>query len=488
MKKRLIGLLLLLAAALCLLPVVGCGNGEQARTRYVIEAEFFADTMSLSADMKVHYYNRADVPLETLAFHLYGNAYRQDAKFQPVSSSVWSSAYPNGRTTFGQTEIQSVSQSGEAIAFEIGGEDRNILLVPLKQELYPDECAEIEISFDLKLANIHHRLGYGDDTVNFGNWYPIACVYEQGGFVTDPYYCNGDPFYSETADYEVTLTAPKNFTCAFGGNVVEQSGEGLQTYKVRAERVRDFAMVLSTRFSVLSDYVDGNGTRVDYYYYEDEAAAEHLALAIKALRTFNKLFGKYPYDTYSLVKADFCHGGMEYPRLVYISDAISGEDYAETIVHETAHQWWYGLVGNNQVREAYLDEGLAEYSVALFYENNPEYNLDRAHFVNAANSAYKLFERVIGEVTGKFDSSMNRSLGEFKSEYEYVVMTYQKGTILFEELRKAVGDDAFFKGLKRYVSRNQYKNATLSELKGAMSVKADVSGFIDCFVSGKAIL
>lgn len=487
LKKRLSLLLVLLAVAL-VLPMSACGKPDEARTRYEIEAEFFADTMTLDGKMEVAYRNKEDVPLENLCFHLYGNAYRQDAKFQPVSASASADAYPNGKNVFGQTDVKSVTQDGEESAFEVGGEDRNILIVPLKKEIYPDETAELCIEFELKLSNIHHRLGYGDDTVNFGNWYPIACVYENGKFVTDPYYSNGDPFYSEVSDYEVTVTAPKDFVCAFGGDLVEKSGDSLVTYKVKAERVRDFAMVFSTRFQILSDYVDGNGTRVDYYYYDDVQAAENLALAIKAIKTFNKLFGKYPYDTYTVVKADFCHGGMEYPRLVYISDNVTGEDYQTTIVHETAHQWWYGLVGNNQVAEGYLDEGLAEYSTALFYENNPEYNLDRKYFVDSANSSYKLFERVIAEVTGKFDSSMNRSLGEYKSEYEYIVMTYRKGMILFDELRTAVGDDAFFKGIRKYFSRNEYKNATLADFIGAMSVNADVSGFINSFVSGKAIL
>lgn len=487
MKRRL-SLLLILVLTVLALPAAGCGQPEEARTRYEIEAEFFADTMTLTGKMKVAYRNAEDVPLENVCFHLYGNAYRQDAKYPPVSAASSANAYPNGKSVYGQTEIKSVSQEGEESAFEVGGEDRNILIVPLKQELYPDETAELGIEFELKLSNIHHRLGYGDDTVNFGNWYPIVCVYENGGFLTDPYYSNGDPFYSEVSDYDVTVTVPGDFVCAFGGDVVEETGDSLVTYKVRAERVRDFAMVFSTRFRVLSDYVDGNGTRVDYFYYDDDRAAEHLALAIKAIGTFNKLFGKYPYDTYTVVKADFCHGGMEYPRLVYISDGVTGEDYDTTIVHETAHQWWYGLVGNDQIRAGYLDEGLAEYSTALFYENNPEYNLDRKYFVDSATTSYKLFERVIGEVTGKFDSSMNRSLADYKSEYEYIVMTYRKGFILFDELRTAVGDDAFFKGLRKYVSRNEYKNATLSELIGAMSVNADVSGFIDSFVSGKAVL
>jgi aminopeptidase N len=65
---------------------------------------------------------------------------------------------------------------------------------------------------------------------------------------------------------------------------------------------------------------------------------------------------------------------MEYPALVMISDNIGEHiSYEEVIVHEVAHQWWYSLVGNDQINYGFLDEGLTEYSTILFFENNPEY-------------------------------------------------------------------------------------------------------------------
>ena len=487
-KIRLLSVLLALALALCALPALGCAKAADKRTAYTIEADFSLDEMVVRGKMKVDYYNAEETTLGQLCFHLYGNAYREDAKYQPVSASAEPNAFPTGKDVYGKTEVSAVTAAGEAAQFEIAGEDQNVLIVPLAEELYPAERVEIGIDFVLTLSHIQHRLGYGDDTINLGNWYPVACHYGREGFLTDPYYSNGDPFCSDVADYFVTFTAPKALVCAFGGDVVEKSGDTIVTYKVEAKNVRDFAAVLSTKFEVLSDYAGGNATRVDYYYYDDPDAAAHLKLAIDCIETFGDLFGKYPYATYTVVKNDFCHGGMEYPRLVYISDRLTGDDYDETIVHETAHQWWYGLVGNDEVREAFLDEGLADYSVALFYEKHPTETLTYDGLVKEANSSYKLFERMVKEVNGNFNPVMNRSLKDFRSEYEYVVMTYRKGMMLFAELREAVGDDAFFKGLKRYYAKNLYKIATLGELKGAMSVKADVSGFIDSFVEGKAML
>ena len=75
-----------------------------------------------------------------------------------------------------------------------------------------------------------------------------------------------------------------------------------------------------------------------------------------------------------MVQTDFSEGGMEYGALVYISlDVTDQLQYQGVIVHEIAHQWWYGLVGNNQILTAWIDEGLAEYCTAVFFETHPQY-------------------------------------------------------------------------------------------------------------------
>ena len=124
----------------------------------------------------------------------------------------------------------------------------------LLQKLYPDERVEILIDFALVLANINHRLGYGENAVNFGNFYPIACVYKDGvGFILDSYSSNGDPFYSDIANYELNIKTASDFLVASTGQVVScEEKSGIKSEIIVANKVRDFCFVLSKNFLLVS--------------------------------------------------------------------------------------------------------------------------------------------------------------------------------------------------------------------------------------------
>jgi aminopeptidase N len=182
-------------------------------------------------------------------------------------------------------------------------------------------------------------------------------------------------------------------------------------------------------------------------------------------------------------------GGMEFPALVMISDALEKEAYVEVVVHETAHQWWQTVVGNNEIEYGFLDEGLAEYSVVVFYENYPEYNLKRETLIEASEKTYKIFCSVYDKLFGEVDTRMIRNLGEFHGDYEYVNIAYVKPCIMYECLRKTVGDKGFFNGLKRYYKEFSFKNATPDDLIGAFErVGKDANGFFQSFFEGKVII
>ena len=115
-----------------------------------------------------------------------------------------------------------------------------------------------------------------------------------------------------------------------------------------------------------------------------------------SLLFFNSKFGEYPYRQISVVKTPFLYGGMEYPNLVMIADNIvEKKDMARVIVHELAHQWWYGVVGNDQIREAWLDESITEYSAFLFFENHSSYGLNYSSLIEDAKTTYDLYVDVI---------------------------------------------------------------------------------------------
>ena len=247
-------------------------------------------------------------------------------------------------------------------------------------------------------------------------------------------------------------------------------------------------MVLSDKFEVISESIDK--TKIEYYYFNDPNAESNLKAGVDAIKTFSKLFGEYPYSTYSVVKTDFVHGGMEYPNLVMISSAIENDDdYKNVIIHETAHQWWYGIVGNDEFTNPWLDEGLAEFSTILFYDNNEGYNLNHKDMINANKENFTLFITVYEDVLGKIDTSM-RAVNKYSTEPEYTYCTYVKGTLMFESLYQLVGKDKFVKSLKDYYSTHKFKNATPENLVSSFEkvCKQNLSSFFSSWVDGKVII
>lgn len=488
MKKALI----LVFAAVFTALFCSCSLSEVDRvsrqlSTYTIEAEFDEQNKRLYANQRLDYVNNEELPLSELCFHLYANAYRQGAAVRPINTHLLEKAYKNG-ISYGGIEIMKVCVDGVEVSHSVGGTDMDILTVPLSDELYPGDRVSVEIEFSLTLPNVWHRLGYTDNSVNFGNWYPILCVYEEGNYKKTPYYSNGDPFYSDCANYEVKVTVPEGYKGAFTGRAEAVTENGKTVYTAKAKAVRDFAFVLSKNFEVAKTEVED--VEIFYYYYDDPDFEASLQAAKESIETFNRLFGKYKYDVLSVVQTGFAHLGMEYPTLVYISDAANSDSRKETIVHETAHQWWYAVVGSNQVECAWLDEGLAEYSTVLFYENNPKYNITREQLIETTLKSYKTFVDIYKQIMGGTDTSMNRAVNEYASETEYLYMTYLKGELMFDSLRKSIGDEKFFRGLRKYYKENAFAHATPQSFIYCMERGSgvQVESFITSWIEGEVIL
>lgn len=458
--KRILLFLSVVALAVPLFSFAGCAGNEVPRSKYEISAAYEGGV--LNAEMVFTYHNAEGCDMPALEFNLYGNAYREGAAFAPVSRSYRAKAYYNG-DSYGNMEIAEVSPCA---AWEVCGQDENILRVELEKPVPPGGEAALTIRYTLTLAEVEHRTGIARHAVNLGNFYPVLCVYEpETGFYECEYYSHGDPFYSECADYFVEFTAGAEYVVAASGAVSAATAAGSKkTYSMQLSNARDFAIVLSDEFT-LSQGRAGD-VNVLYYSYDDEDAAQTLALLEESLAYFSDTFGEYPYQTYSAVQTGFCYGGMEYPALVMLSDSLERSSYEYAAVHETAHQWWYAAVGNNELEHAWLDEGLAEYSIVLFFEEHPQYGQSGAELVEGARKVYGAFHTVQEQLEGEEDTSMSRHLRDF-GEYEYAVIAYDKGLLLFDTLRDALGEKRFLSALKKYCRENAGGIAAPETLKSA---------------------
>lgn len=486
--KKWIGFILCLTLIITGLAVCSKKTSDEDKLCYYKQTLYFNEKeYTLEGKQTVGFYNYTNNILQNVCLHLYPNAFREGAKATVVSLANYQKAYPNGKS-YGNIKIESVNAKEEYLTYTICGDDENILQVDFGKELYPDELFEFEIGFSVKLANINHRLGYGNNTINICNYYPILCVYENDNFVQDLYNANGDPFYSKVANYNVSITYSKNLTLASTGvqkNIMD--GENKIT-TITAENVRDFAMVMSSKYETI--YEDYNNIELCYYYYDD-ATPKQTITAIKELLDLNEKYGEYPYKTLSVAESNFVHGGMEYPNLVLISDDLADyETYINVVVHELCHQWWYGVVGNNQYTYGFLDEGLTDYNTAKFYEAYPKYGLKCEKIFTNATNGYVTFTKVYKDVIPNFSTNMIRRLDEFETENEYVYLTYVKGMLMFASLEELIGPKKIDKCISAYYDNFKFKEVTPQDLVNIFSKTSgkNLQSFFNSWFNGEVLL
>lgn len=482
MKKCVI-ILAATALSLAAIPFTACKKDETNVSKYRITAAYNEQEQKVSGTADFTFYNSTDNEISDLSFNLWGNAYRENAKYKPVSDAEQANAYYSGASYGGQ----SVEKVEGCASWEIGGEDENILKVILNEPVYPEQTATVSITYTLNLAKVNHRTGVTQSTVNLGNFYPVLCAYDKEGYLEAPYYSCGDPFVSECADYDVTFTLPKGYTAATGGKEVETSASGdIVTCRYELKNARDFAAVLSKSFKTLTR--KSGGCDLTIYYCGERQPSREMDAMCESLEYFNSTFGQYPYPTLSAVFTPLSVSGMEYPALTMINDGLEESDAVYTVVHETAHQWWYAAVGNNQVENAWQDEGLADYSTLCFFEHNPAYGYTRTGILGGAIKSYRAYYSVYNQIFGKADTTMRRSLKDFSSDYEYVNVAYNKGLLTFETVRTAMGDKKFFQALKSYYEANKFKIASPEEMISHFAAQHDVAGIFASYIDGKAII
>ena len=254
----------------------------------------------------------------------------------------------------------------------------------------------------------------------------------------------GEPYVTQTAsDVTVTLTSDRagvKFATSGQQTVVDGAS---QTFV--AHNVRDFNFSASPRYKVTTS--DDNGVTLSVYSLSLSASALG-SLARTAFDTFSDEIGAYPYSTFNVAEIPV-GGGMESPGMIWIpSNATSAARKRYLVTHEVAHQWFYGVVGNDQATDPFADEALAEY----------------------------LARTVIGFRSSKCtETNLDGSVYDYDSKCYYEVI-YIQGADYLDDYHARVGDDAFWAGLRDYYTQYQFGLGGTLELFQSLDAEAGPNG------------
>ena len=418
------------------------------RNEYTIDVIYDDETNRILCNETLDYINNTKTTLDKIYLHIYPNAFCEE-KLVPFEKNEMDRAYPNGFNE-GYIDIKNVLQGGNKSKYKVIGEKNDILEIKLDKLLRQGEKINIDLKYNVKLPNCLGRFGYGDNTVNVTNWFPIACVYDDNGWNLKSYEAVGDPFYSDTSNFNVKILAPSKYKLATTGNIKEQKTDTEKNlYTIEGKMVRDFAFILSDKFVVSK--TNYKNISINTYNLNEDMSKEAVNVAKSSIDIFSKLFGDYPYDTYSVVASDFFIGGMEYPMLVMIDESLYNKEnkflLEYVIAHETAHQWWYSVIGNDEISEPWLDEALTEYSTVLYFEEK-----------YGKETGDKLIKTMEVQTRNFKANDMFKATTDYKDSSEYSLSVYTKGAVVFDKIRKEVGDEVFFNTLREYYSTYKFKN------------------------------
>ena len=394
--------------------------------------------------------------------------------------------FPNAGKTYGNGRLQvdRVLLEGESLQTRLSVED-TVLEIQLPEPLRPGERITLAMEFHGQVAEdfgSQERPGYGiynysEGVLAMSGWYPILAVYDDQGWHLDPVSWLGDSVYSEMAYYSVEVTAPPELVLAATGTILLQEiFADHARYQIETGPVRDFFLALSPDFKLLSREVSGTVVNAYYQTGDEKAASQALQVAVDALQVFNRRFGAYPYAELDIVQAPMRIAlGVEYPGIVMVATDLyrDPEQYVFTtaVAHEVAHQWWYNLVGNNVFAEPWLDEGLATYSTAVYYQEVS----GQAAYLAYSDTWQKRYERLLQESD---DDLPTRDLAYFEQPGKaqiYGAVVYIKSALFFKALREEIGERAFFEGLRSYYEAHHYGVAAGEDLLQAFEVAAGQS-------------
>ena len=471
-KRRLAALaalaaVLALAIAAALWPRFPAQAGKRAReagesigAAYDFDLIFRPEESTLAVTMTLDYANNTGEILNDLTLRTWAGAYT-DAETSPAAiDELYEACYPNGFSPGGIT-LEGVWWNG-TMAEAAFADDAQTALRVMIPPLGNGEHGTLLLRCRLTVPDCAHRFGHSGGVWQFGSALPILSVYRDGAWRTDPYAPIGDPFFSECANYTVTLTAPAGYACAATGTQrAETQSDGSLRWRMEAPAVREFAFALSDAWHSADAQADG--VRITAYAPDRDGAKRAAKNAADALKIYGRLYGAYPWDTLTLCAVDFPFGGMEYPGLIFLSQKGFPADWADTleltVAHETAHQWFYALVGSDPFNQPWQDEALSEYAMLRYVRE--KYGRGAYENLRVTRIDAPMRERIPQRVTPA------TPIDGFGSLEAYTTVVYGRGAAFLTAAEEMTGKvDAF---LKAYCDRFAFGIASRQDFTALMN-------------------
>ncbi len=460
---------------------------------YTLGAELFPDTHSVRGTGTIVWRNTARVATDRLFVHLYLNAFKNSRTvFWRVPLSDFR-GYPLDGPGHMDVEKFHVRELDEDVWPEHpttpgDPDDATDIEVPLPRPIQPGESLTIDMAWTSHLPTVTIRTGYYGSFHMVAQWFPkIARLEEDGTWSHFPFHRLSE-FYADYGTYDVTVTAPRSFTIGAVGALVSEGPSpdapstspspatttARQQSRYLAEDVHDFAFAAWDQFHSIDETTpEGVKIRCLFPPGHEAVARTEISTVKFGLGYFGAAFGRYPYKTLTIVHPPseaIEAGGMEYPTLIttggsWMHDPLGGRELEIVTLHELAHQWFYGMVGTNEHRWPFLDEGLTSYAEGDACEAAwPDASAGELWGLRVGLPAiYR-----IGALQSKRNTRVSQSAAGFVSGQDYASLVYSRTETALRTLGNVYGEDTVRRAIGVYARRNRFGHPGPDELFAAI--------------------
>lgn len=495
---------------------------------------------------------RNDSPdeIRDLQFHLYMNAFRDAKSTMMREDGERLSDRLKERNEWGWIDVKRIRiENGPDLTKSIrylhpdddNANDRTVIAVDLPQPVKPGGTLRVEIEFYTRLPRGVRRAGWHGDYYCVSQWFPKIGVWEEAGerYSTKGQwnchqYHSTSEFYSDFGRYAVNITVPSNYVVGATGVMQSRTADttrSMTTYRFVQDDVHDFAWTASPSFIRMERTFDPArevtatevasvaklhgiaeaDARLDpvqmiLLIQPDHASQtdRHFRAVAAGLKYFGMWYGKYPYKTITTVdppRGAGNTGGMEYPTLITAgTDWITRPDEQSpemVTVHEFGHQFWYGMVANNEFEEAWLDEGFNTYSTSKILDKvyGPFrlpirfQELPIAGVLGWPTTTWDPVNRGAYLVAPKADA-LARNAWQYSGSGSYALNVYMRTGVALRTLEGYLGENTMARVMRTYFQRWKYRHPTTHDfIKVANEVSGqDLQWFFDQFLFGSNVI
>jgi len=465
---------------------------------------------TLTGFIETEYVNQSPDELNFIWIHLYPNAYKNNktALAKQDKNSQGAKLYFLTEQERGYLDSLHFTIDGISAKYEYHPEHIDISKLILNKPLKSGEKITYRTPFYVKIPKGGiSRMGHVSQQYQISQWFPKPAVYDKFGWHEMPYLDQGE-FYSEFGKYEVSITLPKEYLVAATGNLQTQSemdwlnkkakvfdDQGYDTedgnlnekndsniYKTivyTQDNIHDFAWFADKLYYVHKSSVELPFSKrkvtawTFFRYSRGNYWAQSTDYVNDALIYYSQWNGEYPYDNCTAVDGALgAGGGMEYPTITVIGRVDSKESLDEVITHEVGHNWFYGILGFNERRYPYMDEGINTSNeiryMQLKYPNRTlsdalSTGLGNFLQINDYSSIYYYYLTYLYSARYNKDQSAMDHSDDFSS-LNYGAIVYYKTGLVFNLLRNSLGDAKYDSLMHEFFDKWKFKHPDPEDL------------------------